>query len=625
LATEDFGRTWTDITPMRTVSGGLPADLELSHPFFLDPEHGWVTASDCVGGNAVLFRTTSGGRRWGRTPILASTCNAGAGTTPTFVDARHGWLVRQEPTGESASIQRTTDGGKRWSQERDFPWITRLRFVDPLHGWLGGIDRPGTVGLFRTSDGGRTWLHVRTPLRSCCRNWWALFDAPTFFDASHGVVPVTLRHGSRLVVAFDATIDGGDTWRVTATLGPVTAGTIGFPAPASVSVATERDWWLLAGNRARLRVTHDAGRTWRLIVVPNARRAYALDALDARRAWITVRARGPTLLLATRDGGRTWRTLVPVARPNGPTTSVAIRTVLPLPGPVTALARGADGIVFASYLPHPNGDRQVIVRFDPATGVVERSAPLPGGEGGVDRLAAPGGSLWASAGTRRVLYRLDARTLEVRERIVMSGPTGSLAAVPVGTWAASGRSIVLLDPKTGEAITTVTFAGKVDLLADDPAGERLYVSTTAPVRHDSTPILELEAASGAILARAWHCCADLNGPSGLAATADGVWVTAPTGMMATLTFLRESDLHQGAIFKPGASNGLRAYEVNHILWVTDDLGGYYCADPTNGRVLGHVGIRQAPSGISNILSVGSHIYVGLNGVARLRPGPDCRR
>jgi photosystem II stability/assembly factor-like uncharacterized protein len=625
VATEDFGRTWTNITPMRTVPGGLPADLALSHLFFLDPEHGWVTASDCVGGKAVLFRTASGGRRWGHTSIPASTCNAGAGTTPTFVDARHGWLLRQEPTGESASIQRTTDGGNRWSPERDFPWITALRFVDPLHGWLGGTGRPSTVGLFRTLDAGRTWLHVRTPLPSCCQGWWALFDAPTFFDASHGVVPVTLRHGNRLVVVFEATPDGGDTWRVAATLGPLRAGTIGFPAPASVSVATESDWWVLTGRRPRLRVTHDAGRSWRSIAVPNARRAYALDALDARRAWITVGAGRLTLLLATRDGGRTWRTLVPVARPNVPATSAAIRTVLPLPGPVTALAPGAGGIVYASYLPHPNGDRQVIVRFDPATGGVERSTPLPGGEGGFDRLAALGGSLWVSAGTRRVLYRLDARTLEVRERIVMSDPPGSLAAVPAGIWAASGRSVVLLDPKTGQAITTVTFAGKVDLLAVDPAGEHLYVSTTAPVRHDSTPILELEAVSGAILALAWHCCADLNGPSGLAATADGVWVTAPTGMMATLTFLRESDLHQGAIFKPGASNGLRAYAVNHILWVTDDLGGYYCADPANGRVLGHVGIRQAPSGISNIVSVGGHIYVGLNGVARLRPGPDCRR
>jgi photosystem II stability/assembly factor-like uncharacterized protein len=314
VATEDFGRTWTDITPMRTVLGGLPADLALSDPFFLDPEHGWVTASDCARGKAVLFRTVSGGRRWARSSIPSSSCNAGAGTTPTFVDARHGWLLRQEPTGESASIQRTTDGGKRWSRERDFAWITRLRFADPLHGWLGGTDRHGTVGLFRTSDGGRTWLLVRTPLRSCCRNWWALFDAPRLFDALHGIVPVTLRHGSRLVVAFDATSDGGDTWRVAATLGPLRAGAIGFPAaaPAPVSVATERDWWVLAGRAPRLRVTRDAGRTWRSIAVPNARRAYALDALDAHRAWIAVRAGGPILLLATRDGGRTWRTLVPV-------------------------------------------------------------------------------------------------------------------------------------------------------------------------------------------------------------------------------------------------------------------------------------------------------------------------
>jgi photosystem II stability/assembly factor-like uncharacterized protein len=105
---------------MQAVPGGLPPNLALLHPYFLDPEHGWVTANDCAGGKAVLFITTSGGRRWGRTPIAPSTCNAGAGTTPTFVDERHGWLVHLEPTGESASIQRTTDGGKTWSRDRTF-------------------------------------------------------------------------------------------------------------------------------------------------------------------------------------------------------------------------------------------------------------------------------------------------------------------------------------------------------------------------------------------------------------------------------------------------------------------------------------------------------------------------
>jgi hypothetical protein len=219
------------------------------------------------------------------------------------------------------------------------------------------------------------------------------------------------------------------------------------------------------------------------------------------------------------------------------------------------------------------------VRFDPATGAVDRSSPIAGGQGGVDRLAATGETLWASAGPRRILYRLDAQTLDVRERLTMPGPTGPLAAVPAGLWTAAGRSIVLLDPETGEVVTSVMFRGRVKLLVADPTGQRLHVSTTAPIRHDATPILELDATTGEILARAWRCCADLNGPSGLSATIVGVWVTAPTGMMASLAFLRDADLHQVALFKPGGSNGLTAYAARGLLWVTDLLGGYYCPSP----------------------------------------------
>jgi hypothetical protein len=170
----------------------------------------------------------------------------------------------------------------------------------------------------------------------------------------------------------------------------------------------------------------------------------------------------------------------------------------------------------------------------------------------------------------------------------------------------------------------VAFAGRAELIVADPSEQRLYVSTTAPVRDDATPIFELDAPTGEILARAWQCCADLNGPSGLSATPDGVWVTAPTGMMASLTFLRDGDLHQAALFAPGGSNGLTAYVASGLLWVVDLLGGYSCADEATGKVLGHVGIKQAPSGISNVVSLPSGLYVGtFNGLAWLRPSPDC--
>jgi photosystem II stability/assembly factor-like uncharacterized protein len=629
IATEDFGRTWTDITPTKRVAGSAPPELALLHPFFLDAEHAWVTANDCERGKAVLFITASGGRRWARTPIPASTCNAGAGTTPTFVDERHGWLVHLEPTGASATIQHTVDGGKTWSREQTFSWITGVRFADPRHGWLAGSNLRGTPGLFRTSNGGRTWTRISAPLPSCCRDWTALFEAPAFLDDEHAVTPVTLRNGNRSTVAFDISADGGRTWRVAARLPPVRGGSNGFPSTVPVSIASQGDWWVLLGRRPILRKTGDGGRTWRSIAPPTDGRIIGLSAVDARRAWVAVLEGRVATLLATRDGGRTWRALTPVARAGRPPTSAALRTVLPLPGPVTAVTPGQDGVVYASYLPHPNGDRQVIVRFDPATSGVRRSLPIAGGQGGVDRLAEAGGSLWASTGSPathggRILYRLDANTLNIRERIALDGSTGALAAVPDGLWAVAGRRIVLLDPQSGEAIMSVKFRGRPQLLVADPRGRRLYVSTTAPVRNDATPIIELDAATGQGLARARQCCADLNGPSGLSAASDGVWVTAPTGMMATLRFLRESDLRQTGLFAPGGSNGLTAYVARDRLWVGDLLGGYDCADATTGDVLGYVGMKDSPSGISNIVSARSGLYVGaIDGLSVMRPSSNC--
>jgi hypothetical protein len=61
-----------------------------------------------------------------------------------------------------------------------------------------------------------------------------------------------------------------------------------------------------------------------------------------------------------------------------------------------------------------------------------------------------------------------------------------------------------------------------------------------------------------------------------------------------------------------------------LLWVVDLLSGYYCADAASGKVLGHVGTKEAPSGVSSIVSVPSGLYVGpFDGLARLRLRPDC--
>jgi len=312
-ATRDLGRTWSDITPFGTMPSGRSTGLGIEHVFFLDPEHGWVVAGDCAAARAVLFRTSDGGRSWHHAPTETSTCNAGAGVVPQFVDPTHGWLIHLEPTASSASIRRTVNGGRTWSRGRDFEWITGVRFLDRRKGWLGGLLH-GRAGLFRTADGGRTWARVPAPLPACCRQWEILVDQPTFSDAEHAVVPITLRHGTRSVVAFDVTADGGRTWDLASVLRPSgRSGAHGFPSPVPASIATSTAWWVVVADPPILYRTDDGGSTWRSFPIGIAGQVTGIAAMEGDRAWLTTYHGRRGTLFVTRNGGRSWRAATPVA------------------------------------------------------------------------------------------------------------------------------------------------------------------------------------------------------------------------------------------------------------------------------------------------------------------------
>lgn len=257
--------------------------------------------------------------------------------------------------------------------------------------------------------------------------------------------------------------------------------------------------------------------------------------------------------------------------------------------------------------------------------------PIPGGKAGTNRLAFAGGYLWAAGGARhkarssRVLWRLDGRTLTVLERLTMPAPPTALAAVPAGLWVAAGHRLLLLDPSIGGVRRVVTLEGDVEALVADPSGHRLYVATDASVgRSDHTQLLELDTRSGAVVASSRRVgFEDLGGLSGLSATHAGVWVTEPTGMKAQLLFLRTSDLREAALFKPAGPNSMAAYVAGGYLWVTVFDGGYWCADPASGRVLGRVGKGEA-YGTSDVIAVPSGLYVGgWNALQRITPARSC--
>ena len=204
-STSDGGKTWTarKIAMETDLSGGQ--SLAASDPIFydvqfIDAKHGWI-----VGEFGKIVYTENGGETWSEQEktLLEGSNIFDLLDLPTMfgvnmLDAQNGLAV-----GLEGHIARTKDGGKRWTYEEvqvDYPlvdplfsvhqfpdgtawasgsagevihrdagadtwsraklgqdvltWLRSLSFSDKEHGWMVG----GYGLIYRTTDGGKTWL-----------------------------------------------------------------------------------------------------------------------------------------------------------------------------------------------------------------------------------------------------------------------------------------------------------------------------------------------------------------------------------------------------------------------------------------------------------------------------------
>lgn len=186
---------------------------------FASASRGWL-AINCAAGSTEMLATDDGGKTWLPQPALV-----GAADAPTVFDQNHAMVVH--PPG----LLVTSDAGGSWSA-RTLPGEMQLDvdFVDASHGWaIAGPSNlfvknstgqfpsvPGiTLPLYRTVDGGLTWILIRTnlPLDS---NEGRVFGIH-FVDPQNGFadrLSVATQHGQVL-----KTTDGGQTWTVVGPLG----------------------------------------------------------------------------------------------------------------------------------------------------------------------------------------------------------------------------------------------------------------------------------------------------------------------------------------------------------------------------------------------------------------------
>ncbi|MEM1453005.1 MAG: glycosyl hydrolase [Planctomycetota bacterium] len=248
-------------------------------------------------------------------------------------------VAARDPRGEPV-ILRTEDGGERWAAADEPPAfepgaspareVRQVFWLTPGHAQQPGRWYCGTSpqGLFRSDDGGRTWMPVG-----------GLHEAPRFGEWTdpasdrtpdgpklHSVL-VDPRDSDRLVVGLStggvlASDDAGASWR------RLERGLEGDAVVAPQSVVTaptnpDRLWmqnhfgvyrmdredetWRRVGARDRAGAFDDAG--FPIAVHPHDPDCAFVVPMDGSDAWPRTPAGGRPAVLRTKDGGATWARL----------------------------------------------------------------------------------------------------------------------------------------------------------------------------------------------------------------------------------------------------------------------------------------------------------------------------
>jgi photosystem II stability/assembly factor-like uncharacterized protein len=222
-----------------------------------------------------------------------------------FIDERHAWV----------GLYRTTDAGRSWELvlpptratdnfSQGDPDLAHTYFSTAARGWIVSLDRGGRYWTWQTEDGGNTWRRWGHP--------GGVIGA-FFLDDGHGWANVydnvgNVRQGYR-------TADRGRTW---SSCGTRSRGT----GPRDATFVSPQDGWAVLPPGAlpctTIVKTRDGGCTWSQVadtraLKQNPPRWVDLYFLDDRNGWLL--GTNPGVLLRTSDGGLSWRRAL-LPRPN---------------------------------------------------------------------------------------------------------------------------------------------------------------------------------------------------------------------------------------------------------------------------------------------------------------------
>jgi photosystem II stability/assembly factor-like uncharacterized protein len=329
LTSADGGQTWRDVTPPEPA----PADGSLvALGSFVDARTGWVTYryqyEMTIPARAVVWRTQDAGQTW-QSSIPLDLTGLNEVYWPSdlvFADNLNGWLLAHVGAGMShdyVALFRTQDGGQSWVRLIDPYGGSEIQvcqkdilvFPTAQNGWLTG-DCGGVMAgafLYQTTDGGQTWQSVNLPapaeapdLLSESSPGYCRTQSPVFTSPEAGKLIVrcldTTQDPYLTSFYLYTTSDGGATWTPSS-------------SPAGMLAFVTRDTgWALSRD---LFHTTDGGQTWTKVKTVNwdGQFSFVSDMLG----WAVARAEtdaGTRLaLVQTTDGGKTWDIIHPVIAP----------------------------------------------------------------------------------------------------------------------------------------------------------------------------------------------------------------------------------------------------------------------------------------------------------------------
>jgi photosystem II stability/assembly factor-like uncharacterized protein len=241
-------------------------------------------------------------------------------TSVSFADATTGWS-----TGDLGTVLVTEDGGASWQWGSNFPRenLEDVFFLNASEGWV-----VGPPGIYRTADGGATWVRQRPPAGGGASLSAVWFTSPsTGFAVGAGIEPMLRTssggaswsvltptpHGLSDIFFLDpnrgwavgeneilATTDGGDVWQ------PLDDGVLVWHEYYAVHFADADHGWI-AGYEGRLARTENGGASWTtLMVAGSGTRWSGLHFRSATEGWMVGSDNGRGVILHTTDAGDTW-------------------------------------------------------------------------------------------------------------------------------------------------------------------------------------------------------------------------------------------------------------------------------------------------------------------------------